>query len=119
MLVLRTTKRTPWLNKTTRTLFGAFIKPNAPLGGGWEMVVMMMSLVAAVVWWRGDDVGGRFGGVVMRRWSVKCGDKVMALAEDGDGRSGGPVVVVIVEEVWCSVVRSGGGGVIAVVTWGW
>ncbi|GKD92221.1 hypothetical protein Tco_1372058 [Tanacetum coccineum] len=50
----------------------------------------------------GDDVGSGFGGVVMRRWSVGC---------DGDGRSGGSVVVVIVGEVWCSVVRSGVGGV--------
>ncbi|GJS87787.1 hypothetical protein Tco_0770423 [Tanacetum coccineum] len=119
MLVLRTTKRTPWLNKTTCTLFGDFIKPNEPLGGGWEMVVVMMSLVAAVVWQSGYDVSGGFGGVVMRRWSVGCGDEVMASAKDGDGRSGGPVVVVIVEEVWCLVVRIGGGGVTAVVTWGW
>ncbi|GKE49431.1 hypothetical protein Tco_1480689, partial [Tanacetum coccineum] len=59
----------------------------------------------------GDDVGGGFGGVVMRWWSVGCDDEVMASAEDGDGRSGGSVVVVIVGEVWCSVVRSGVGGV--------
>ncbi|GKD34793.1 hypothetical protein Tco_1250302 [Tanacetum coccineum] len=59
----------------------------------------------------GDDVGGGFGGVVMRWWSVGCGDEVMASAEDGNGRFGGSVVVVIVGEVWCSVVRSGVGGV--------
>nr|GEW13507.1 hypothetical protein [Tanacetum cinerariifolium] len=32
----------------------------------------------------GDDVGGEFSGVVMRWWSMGCGEEVMASAEDGD-----------------------------------
>nr|GEZ53496.1 hypothetical protein [Tanacetum cinerariifolium] len=47
-----------------------------------------------------------------------CGDEVMASAEDGDCRSSGSVVEVIIEEVWCSVLRNGGGSVTAVVKWG-